>query len=172
MVEAHSEAGCFWAIRYIADPTKGFKFSEISTGWGKDFTGRGTDKGYTVKDGNCFVAEAGLYMIEVDYKNSVVTVSPAEVYGIGDAFGGWDEGKYPFTAADGKFSVATAAAGNLRMYAKSTFEAAAGNWWHREFNIYDGKIEYRAGGNDQAAVAVTAGQTVTLDFNAGTGSIQ
>ena len=172
MIEAHSEPGTFWAIRYIADPTKGFKFSEISTGWGKDFTGRGTDTGYTVADGNCFVAEAGLYMIEVDYKNSVVTISPAEVYGMGDAFGGWTEGQYPFTAADGKFSVATTAAGNLRMYAKSTFEAATGNWWHREFNIYDGKIQYRAGGGDQEAVAVTAGQTVTLDFNAGTGSIQ
>ena len=172
MIEAHSEAGCFWAIRYIADPTKGFKFSEITTDWGKDFTGRGTDTGYTVKDGNCFVAEAGLYMIEVDYKNAIVTVSKAEVYGMGDAFGSWDEGKYPFTAADGKFTATTAAANNLRMYAKSTFAAAAGNWWHREFNIYNGKIEYRAGGNDQAAVPVTAGQTVTLDFNAGTGSIK
>jgi hypothetical protein len=172
MVEAHSEAGCFWAIRYIADPAKGFKFSEVSTGWGKDFTGRGTDTGYTVKDGNCFVSEAGLYMIEVDYKNAVVTVSKAEVYGMGDVFGNWDEGKNAFTAADGKFTATAAAAGNLRMYAKSTFAAATGNWWHREFNIYDGKIVYRAGGNDQAAVAVTAGQTVTLDFNAGTGSIQ
>jgi hypothetical protein len=58
------------------------------------------------------------------------------------------------------------------MYAKSTFAAATGNWWHREFNIYDGKIVYRAGGNDQAAVNVTAGQTISLDFNAGTGSIK
>ena len=172
MIEAHSEAGSFWAIRYIADPTQGFKFSEISTDWGKDFTGRGTDTGYTVKDGNCFVSEAGLYMIEVDYKNAIVTVSKAEVYGMGDVFGNWDEGKNAFTAADGKFTATAANAGALRMYAKSTFAAATGNWWHREFNIYDGKIEYRAGGNDQAAVNVTAGQTITLDFNAGTGSIQ
>lgn len=172
MVEAHSEAGCFWAIRYISDPTKGFKFSEVSTGWGKDFTGRGTDTGYTVSGGNCFVSEAGLYMIEVDYKNAVVTVSKAAVYGMGDAFGSWDEGKYPFTAADGKFTITTANANNLRMYAGSTFAAAVGNWWHREFNIYDGKIVYRGGAGDQAAVPVTAGQTVTLDFNAGTGSIK
>ena len=171
MIEAHSEPGCFWAIRYIADATKGFKFSQITEDWGKDFTGLGTDTGYTVSGDNCFVSEAGLYMIEVDYKNAVVTISKAEVYGMGDAFGGWNEGQYPFTAADGKFTATTTAANNLRMYAKSTFEAAAGNWWHREFNIYDGKIEYRAGGGEQAAVAVNAGQTVTLDFNAGTGSI-
>lgn len=172
MIEAHSEAGSFWAIRYIADATKGFKFSEISTGWGKDFTGRGTDAGYTVSNGNCYVSEPGLYMIEVDYKNSVVTVSKAEVYGMGDVFGNWDEGKNAFTAADGKFTASAVAAGNLRMYAKSTFAAATGNWWHREFNIYDGKIVYRAGGGDQAAVGVKAGQTITLDFNAGTGSIK
>ena len=172
MVPAHSEPGSFWAIRYIADATKGFKFSQISTGWGKDFTGLGTDTGYTVADGNCFVAEAGFYMIEVDYKNNVVTVSPAEVYGIGDAFGGWTEGVYPFEAAEGTLTASVTAAGNLRMYAKSTFAAAAGNWWHREFNIFEGKIVYRAEGGDQEAVAVTAGQTVTLDFNAGTGSIQ
>jgi hypothetical protein len=91
---------------------------------------------------------------------------------MGDVFGSWDEGKYPFTAADGKFTATAASAGALRMYAKSTFAAATGNWWHREFNIYDGKIVYRAGGNDQAAVNVTAGQTISLDFNAGTGSIK
>jgi hypothetical protein len=46
------------------------------------------------------------------------------------------------------------------------------DWWQMEFNIFDGKIVYRGGEGDQAAVAVKAGQTVTLDFNAGTGSIK
>lgn len=36
----------------------------------------------------------------------------------------------------------------------------------------DGKIVYRATGGDQAAVPAGAGQTVELDFNAGTGSIK
>jgi hypothetical protein len=40
-----------------------------------------------------------------------------------------------------------------------------------EYNVFDGAIVYRAAGGDQAAVAATAGQKVTLDFNAGTGSI-
>ena len=47
----------------------------------------------------------------------------------------------------------------------------AGNWWNSEFNIYDGKIVYRGAGNDQEAVAVGAGQTVTLDFFNEAGSI-
>jgi hypothetical protein len=57
------------------------------------------------------------------------------------------------------------------MYAKKA-GVGEGNWWKWEFNIYDGKIVYRGGGNDQAAVPVEANKTVTLDFNAGTGSIQ
>ena len=112
-------------------------------------------------------------MLEVDYKNGVVTVSKAMIYGMGDAFGGWNEGANAFTVSGDKFTATTAAAGELRMYAGSTFAAATGNWWHREFNVFDGKIEHRAGGGDQEKVNVTgAGQTVTLDFNAGTGSIQ
>lgn len=47
-----------------------------------------------------------------------------------------------------------------------------GNWWQSEFNIYDGKIVYRAGGGDQEAVPVAAGAKVTLNFNAGTGVIE
>ena len=172
MIPAHSEPGAFWAIRYISDPTKGFKFSQVTDAWGKDFTGLGKDTGYTVDGGNCFVAEAGLYMIEVDYKNSIVTVSKAQVFGMGDAFGGWNENSYPFTYEAGKATITTTAAANLRMYAKSTLAGTEGNWWHREFNIFDGKIVYRGGEGDQAAVAVTAGQKVTLDFNAGTGSIK
>lgn len=172
MIPAHSEPGCFWAIRHI-EAEKGFKFSQIATDWGKDFTGLGTDTGYTVKESNCFVAETGLYMIEVDYSKNVVTVSKAVVCGMGDVFGSWDEGKYPFTVSGQTMTATATNAANLRMYAVSTFAAATGNWWHREFNIYDGKIVYRGtAGSDPEAVPVTAGQTITLDFNAGTGSIK
>jgi hypothetical protein len=41
-----------------------------------------------------------------------------------------------------------------------------------EFIILDGKIEYRGTGGDQTRVPVAAGKTVTLDFNAGTGTIE
>jgi hypothetical protein len=56
------------------------------------------------------------------------------------------------------------------MYAEST--AATSDWWTREFNVFEGKIEYRGNGGDQPAVAVTAGQVVTLNFADNTGSIQ
>ena len=57
------------------------------------------------------------------------------------------------------------------MYAAAPAGSDA-DWWQMEFNVFDGKIVYRADGDDQAAVAVTAGQKVTLNFNAETGSIQ
>ncbi len=173
MIPAHSEPGAFWSIRYI-EAGKGFKFSEISTGWGKDFTGKGNDSGYTVDSGNCFVAESGLYMIEVDYKNNVVTVNKAQVFGMGDAFGGWNAGTAAGVVTAEKVALTATAAGNLRSYANSFLPNAdnSGNWWHREFIVKDGKIVYRAAGNDPEAIALTAGQTVTYDFNAGTGSIK
>ncbi len=169
MIPVHSAPGKFWTVRYVADPANGFKFCALKE-WNGDFTGLGNDTGYTVADGNCFVAEAGLYTMIVDLTAGAVTIAPAEIYGIGDAFGNWDEGAHPFTInADGTASITTTAAGNLRMYVPTD---GAGNWWHSEFNIYDGAIVYRAGGGDQEAVAVSANQTVTLNFNAGTGSIQ
>ncbi len=175
LIPAHSEQGVFWAIRYIENPANGFKFSSknVANDWSAAFGQLTTNVGFTNDgDGNCVVSEAGLYMLEVDFANNELNIHKAEVYGMGDVFGSWDEGKYPFTVDEKLFTTTATNASNLRMYAKSVFEAAEGKWWHREFNIYDGKIEYRADGSDQAAVPVTAGQTVTLDFNAGTGTIK
>ncbi len=46
-------------------------------------------------------------------------------------------------------------------------------WWNSEFNVYDGKIEYRNdSSDDQPAVPGTAGQVVTLNFDDNTGTIQ
>lgn len=52
--------------------------------------------------------------------------------------------------------------------------AAAGNWWHRELGVSGGKIVYRAAGDEvqDSFDTVAAGQTITLDFNAGTGTIK
>jgi hypothetical protein len=57
------------------------------------------------------------------------------------------------------------------MYAAAPAGSDA-DWWQMEFVIVDGKIAYRADGGDPVAVPVTAGQKITLNFNAETGSIQ
>lgn len=167
MVPVHSHEGQFWAIRYMTTTTE-FKFC-AEKAWNGDFTGLDTNEGFTTP-GNNKVAEDGLYMIFVDVEGKAVTVEPAKVYGMGDCWGNWDADKNAFEIS----TVATATlpnAGNLRMYAYSSKHASS-DWWQMEFNIYDGKIVYRATGGDQAAVPATAGQTVTLDFNKGTGTIK
>ena len=171
MNPVHSHEGHFWAIRYMTTTTE-FKFC-AEKAWNGDFAKLETNSGF-VTPNNSMVEADGLYLIYVDLENSKVVVEPAKVYGIGDAFGGWDtlkEANLFAVADDGTASISTPAAGNLRMYAAYS-GAEAGNWWQMEFNIYDGKIVYRAGGGDQEAVAVTAGQTVTLDFNSEAGSIE
>jgi hypothetical protein len=93
---------------------------------------------------------------------------------MGDCFGGWTEGmESALFKADGKVLKAKAQAdGELRMYAASSISTS--DWWTREFIILDGIIDYRAddeGQGDQQRVKIQKGQVVTLDFNAGTGSI-
>ena len=162
--------GQFWTVRYF-HAGKGFKYC-AKRAWDGDFWGLQTNDGFTESGGNCTVAEDGLYLVHIDLANAKVHVEPARIYGIGDCFGGWTEEMSGalFAVADGKVSQTVANDGNVRMYVASAI--ATSPWWTREFNVFDGKIAYRGTGGDQAAVPVTAGQKVTLDFNAGTGTIE
>ena len=177
MIPANSEPGVFWAIRYVSDATKGFKFSKtnIAGNWDTAFGKLTTNEGFTNDgDGNAVVAEAGIYMMEVDFKNNVVNIHKAELFGIGDAFDStWTPDVYPFTVSENLLTITSKAAGDLRMYVKSAINTTAGDWWHREFKLIDGKIVYRGTGGEIAAKGeVAAEQTVALDFNAGTGTIK
>ena len=170
MNAVHSHPGAFWAIRYMTTTTE-FKFCAKKE-WNGDFTGLTTNSGF-VTPGNNKVEAEGLYMIYVDLTNDFIVVEPAKVYGMGDVYGGWDKGvEANLFALEGQTLTSTTPnAGSIRMYAAAPAGSDA-DWWQMEFNVFDGKIVYRADGGDQAAVAVTAGQKVTLNFNAETGSIQ
>lgn len=121
-------------------------------------------------------------MIYVDLQNGKLCVEKAQVYGIGEAFGGWDQAKaeYKFVEENKKL-VGTALVtvdGKtpendpkcLRIYAESSIKVS--DWWTREFIILDGQIAYRGNGGDQPRIGINAGQKIILDFNAGTGVIQ
>ena len=172
MTPVHSHEGCFWAIRYMTTATE-FKFCAMKE-WNGDFTGLTNNTGFVTPNNNQVEAD-GLYMIYVDLLGSSVVVEPAKIYGMGPVFAAsgddWTGGAAAFTIADNLASITVDNAGSLRQYAAAPTGVTGVDWWQMEFNIYDGKIVYRAGGGDQEAVAVNAGQTVTLDFNAGTGSI-
>ena len=179
LVPVYGTQGVFWCTRWF-DHTKGFKFC-AQKAWSGDFTGAGA-VGYTVSDGNCWVAEDGFYTVLVDASDNSVEIAPAEVYGIGDA---WGSDAWDFNAADpmkftaeGQTLVATvtnnSTAVRLASKVKPSTEKAGitpngwYDWWKTEFVYFDGKIAYRGLGGDQERVAVTAGDKITLDFNAGT----
>lgn len=172
MTPVHSHPGCFWAIRYI-EAGKGFKFSPVAA-WSGDFNGLSdNDTGFTKKDGNCFVEESGLYIIGIDYGGEKIVIEPAKVYGIGPCYDDneW-KGNVAFTLNDdGTVTSPVLKAGNIRMYTVSScFTDVA--WWQMEFAFYNGVIAYRGDGGDQEAVPMSDGQTVTLNFNAGTATVE
>ncbi len=172
LTPVHSKPGEFWTIKYF-NAGYGFKFCSKKE-WNGDFTNLGEDAGFTVADGSCFVPADGLYMVYVNLTDKKLTIEPATVYGIGDSFGAWDDkmenAKFAVSEDGKSLTMTIPADGNLRMYAEST--AATSDWWTREFNVFEGKIEYRGNGGDQAAVPVTAGQVITLNFADDSGSIQ
>ena len=179
LVPVFGTQGVFWCTRWF-DHTKGFKFC-AQKAWSGDFTGDGA-VGYTVDGGNCFVAQDGFYTVYVNADGNVVEISPAEVYGIGDAWGAnaWDfnaEDPVKFTA-EGQTMVATVTNNStaVRLATRVTPSVSVDgctpngwfDWWKTEFVYFDGKIAYRGLGGDQERVAVEAGQVITLDFNNGT----
>ena len=164
-----SAEGQFYTIRYFT--TNGFKFNAEKAWDGGQFGSLETNNGFTNDgDGNVVVPAEGFYLVHIDLKNSILNVEPAKVYGIGDAFGGWNEAmEASLFQAEGKTLKATAPkAGKLRMYVESAI--ATTSWWTREFNIIDGQIVPRIL-DELNAPEIKAGQVVTLDFNAGTGTI-
>ncbi len=189
LVPVWGASGYFWCTRYF-NKADGFKFCATKA-WNGDFTGAGT-VGYTVSDGNCWVAEDGFYTVLVNGNDSSVEIKPAEVYVIGlcgtpktadqDV---WDfNGKdvLQFTADGAVLKAPLASTAELRLASKVTPSApidgvTTGNgwidWWKTEFIFFaDGKIVYRGAGNDQDRIQGEAGKTVVLDFNAGTGAFE
>lgn len=172
-VPVNGTPSSFWKIAYLKEG--GFKMT-IKLGWGGDFgiAEESTDAIGEYKKGtnNINVKTPGYYLIYINLEDEVVSVTDANVYLFGDANGGdWeykDEHKFK---ADGKALVSPVFAkeGNLRIAIKHPLLS---DWWKAELNVFDGIIEYRGNGGDQPSVAVKAGQKVSLDFNAGTGSIQ
>lgn len=175
-----SNDGIYWRILHL-EANEGFKiagagWTEPNLDYGKvdEWDAEGVE---VIAAGNDWtVANSGMYIAVLSLQDNTVKVSirPALVYGIGDAFGGWTEGEETnkFTvdnAAKTVVSPALPANGNIRMYADHPWIPA---WWQAEFNVFEGVIEYRGAGDDQAAVPGTAGQVITLNFDDNTGTIQ
>ena len=182
LVPVYGAPGYFWCTRWF-DHTQPFKFC-AKREWNGDFTGSGK-VGYTIEGGNCVVAADGFYTVLVNGNDNEVEITPAVVVGMGDAVfkGGWDYDSAEQFKADGKKMVlTTSGAGELRLASKVVPSAAIEgvttpngwiDWWKTEFIFFeDGKIAYRGAGGDQARRNVEAGKKITIDFNAGTATIE
>ncbi|MCB0497802.1 MAG: DUF4958 family protein [Cyclobacteriaceae bacterium] len=172
--------GIFWKIAYL-ETGKDFKIAE--TGWGDVNIGFAEvdefdANGVTVSNnsGNMGISASGMYMIVLDLRSDMVKLSikSPEVYGIGEAFGSWNEDVAGnlFTVDDVNKTItspAFVADGSLRSY---VHHAWIPDWWNAEFVLNTGAIEYRNDNqNDPTAVAVSTGQTVTYSFDDNTGTI-
>ena len=178
----NSQAGMFYGVVWLkatgsdADGDFGFKFC-VQRAWDGDFGASSPTAGtgeFAKGGDNIPVPGAeGLYTIIVDLKNERISVVNPELYGMGDAFGGWDTKTYAFEVrgTENLVSPAAMAAGNLRAYVSHPwFED--GNWWQSEVNVEDGNIVYRSTGGDPAAFPLTAGQKVDFNFKAGTATVE
>lgn len=171
--------GVYWKVLHLAGG-EGFKISAAA--WAAPNLGFAEVSSFDAEgvavssnEGNMSVAADGMYMVVLDLREDLtkISITSAEVYGIGDAFGGFDEDVAGnlFTidvAAKTLTSPALTADGDIRIYVHHSWIS---DWWNSEFIVIDGAIEYRNDGGDQARVAGTTGQVITLTFDDNTGVI-
>ena len=190
MIPCHDgTTGTFWSLVYL--PAGGVKFN-TATAWDGNEIGYAGCKavdnynaGLSDSDGNIGVAKAGWYLIvirsAVNGRNVDYTVEFNEpaVWLIGGAIkdgGDWNEcvEGWKFTVpetADGEF-VSPAFAADAPEGPRAYVKVDGFDWWKSEFMIFDGKLIYRAAGNDLDRVTSKAGQKMYINFTKGTGKIE
>lgn len=172
MIPVHSQPHLFWKIVWIEAAGGGYKFAPEKA-WGNDFGYDGetpVDEIYQRGGDNMPEPEvSGYYMVVVNLETNEIAVTAPQVYLIGDVIGSWDQANPDalFTV-DNVSEIITItkelAAANLRMYAwfdKGWFDA----WWQSEFNIFEGVIEFRGIGGDQAVVVIDPAGEYVIDLN-------
>lgn len=178
MVPVHSSPHLFWKIVWLKGDGA-IRFAPDSGGTGHfGVEGVAVDDIYETGSGDLPVpAMAGYYMLVVNLRSGQVSVTRPQVYLIGDAVGSWNARNQDF-----RFNVDNSnklisllkllEGGSVRMYAwqdKGWFT----QWWHSEFNVYNGRIVYRGNGLNLEPVGVIPGfHTIELDFINGEASIE
>ncbi|WP_282039705.1 SusF/SusE family outer membrane protein [Saccharicrinis aurantiacus] len=172
--------GLFWKIAHL-EGGQGFKIS--AEAWndpnlGFDQVDEFDPDGVEVvnNDTNMGITTSGMYTIVVDLRENAtkVSVTPAQVYGMGPAFGGWDEDKTEnlFTVDNTEKTIISPALsedGDIRSYVNHAWIPA---WWQAEFQPKDESILYRNDGGDLPNLGGTAGTVITYKFDDNTSSIQ
>ncbi len=192
MVKVHSNPGKFWFLTYMGsgDDGYGIKFNTATAWDGNQFA---TGDNVTINGAECktdddgnlkLVGEAGwkllLMTVEIEGRgyNYTLDVLDPDVYVFGPAAGGvWEANdNWKFTApttAEGEFvSPALEADPNGGTELRLCVVLPNLDWWKSEFIFFDGKIEYRADGDDQARIPYEVGKQVYLNFVTGDARIE
>jgi hypothetical protein len=196
MIPVHGTEGKFWVIQYLGQVDGNnaeIKFNTAKDWNEKDFGMKNTGIDNASKtlagisgDDNIAIGRPGWYIIVVtteisgrDYIYRAQFLEP-NVYLCGDVAGGvWGVGAGNlFTVpgislgADADF-VSPAFTGNSGEGGVRACVVLSGqDWWHTEFMIFDGKLEYRAKGGDQERVSGSVGQKLYINFTKKTGKIE
>lgn len=189
-VPVYEHPEMFWRMVYIDDQGVKINTEKAWDGGEKGFsqiTVDGDLKGEIVDGGgNIASSKPGWYLMIVtasvkgrDIVYNVQFNQPL-VWLMGNVIGSWDECADGWSfdvpaTKDGDFvspafagSSAGDADGGVRAYVK----VPGNDWWHSEFMVLNGVIEYRGAGGDQARVSGNAGQRLYLNFSNGTGAIK
>jgi hypothetical protein len=184
-VSGESSVGLYWIIVYLKG-NLGFRLSEAN--WstpniGFENVDESDGRGVVMSNlnGDISVAESAWYTVALEFlieggiRYNRLSIIPAEVYGIGDAFGTWTKeiaaNKCTVDNVNNTFvSPPLPASGNIYLYARHHWFL---NWQQTEFVINGAKIEYR---NDSIEAPKTingnAGQIISLNFNENTANIK
>ncbi len=198
MVPVWGTEGKFWALQYLGksgEDNAQIKFN-MTKAWDDTafgFNGATIDPASialadvsTNDDGNFVIGKPGWYIVVVtttingrSYEYKVDFLEP-NVYLSGDAIGGvWGAG------TNNIFTVPDISLGANAEFVSPVFTGASTDggvrasvvlpgheWWHTEFMVFDGKLVYRAKGDDQDRVAGSAGQKLHINFTNRTGKIE
>ncbi len=185
MIKVHSAPGKFWYLTYIGsgEDKYGIKFN-TATAWdgnefadGDNVTVNGAE--YEIVGGNFKLKEAGWKLLQMTVEiegrgyNYTLDILDPNVYVYGPANGGiWasdDNWKFTVpTEPKGEFvSPALIADPNGGTELRLCVNLPDTDWWKSEFIFFDGKISYRADGNDQDRIPYKVGEKVYLNFVTG-----
>ncbi|MCL1944133.1 MAG: SusF/SusE family outer membrane protein [Candidatus Azobacteroides sp.] len=200
MVPVWGTEGKFWVMQYLGK-TDGnnaeIKFNTAKAWDGNDFgmktadidDASGTLAGISGDD-NIVIGNPGWYIVVVtteisgrDYIYHVQFLEP-KVYLFGRV---WSEAGIFSAGDDNLFTVPDISLGADADFVSPAFARSVStdedgvracvvisgeDWWHTEFMVFDGKLEYRGTGGDQTRVSGNAGQKLYINFTKGTGKIE
>lgn len=184
-IKVHSEPGDSWIIVWM-EATGTFKLTSDENYKGViGKIGEPVDGEYTLGTPDNrgedipVPGTAGYYTVGVSLATNKLIIEPANVYITGPNIGEWpvssvkEENRFQLDADNKKMVLnRSVAGGELRLHVTHPYISGP-DWWHAEFMILNGKIEYREEGGDQERVNLEAGErTIELDFINHTGKIE